>query len=98
MSVSRIRRHTRLPCGFSQNDRIRSSNPRHLESGCYKRIAQVAMAKSLALFKVGVLFHCLFKTSVSRNRDDCGHHPLSVVAYVDGVYLIAIPRSMEGAP
>ncbi len=64
MSVSGIRRDPRLPGSLSQNDCTGSSSTGHLEPGRHERVAQITVAKGLALLNGDVLFHCLFKKSV----------------------------------
>src|ERR1700736_5337490 len=76
MSVSRIRRDTRLPCCLPQNDCIGSSNTGHLEPGRHERVAQITVAKGLALLNGDVLFHCLFKEKCTAESAACGQHPL----------------------
>jgi hypothetical protein len=50
------------------------------------------VTKGLAFLNGDVLFHCLFKKSVSRRGMLVDSIHFSVVAYVDDVYFIAIPR------
>jgi len=88
MSVSRIRRNARLPGRLSQNYRIGSSNTRHFKSGCYERVAQIAMTKGLALLKGDVLFHCPFKEECTAERLIVDSIYFSVIAYVNGVHMM----------
>ena len=95
MSVSRIWRDTRLPCCLPQNDRIGSPSTSHLQSGRDKCVAQIAMAKGLALLNEGIFCHRLFKSSVSRRKMVVDIIHFSVIAYVDNVYFIAIYRKWK---
>jgi hypothetical protein len=55
------------------------------------------VAKGLALLHGNVLFHCLFTGECNAESLIVDSIYFSVIAYVNAVYLMAIPRSTEGA-
>jgi hypothetical protein len=68
VSVSCIGRDTCLPGRFTKNNGIGPSAPRHLKSGGYKRIAQVAMPEGRSLLSGASLFHDFFKKECIAER------------------------------